>query len=108
MNLVFASGFLFPQRITRHKDYFRGLPARYPDALFAEVPVDARVRERAPILAEKIAARFPTGDIHIIAHSMGGLDSRFILSNNLNALASRIKSLSTLSTPHRGSPVADL
>jgi triacylglycerol lipase len=107
MNLVFASGFLQPQKVLGI-DYFRGLPAEYPDALFPKVAVNGRVRDRAPVLAQQIRDRFPEGDIHIIAHSMGGLDSRFLLSNNLLGLAQRIKSLSTVSTPHRGSPVADL
>lgn len=107
MNLVFASGFLIPQTIL-HVNYFRSLPARYPEALFPEVPVDGHVRDRAPLLAQRIKERFPNGDIHVIAHSMGGLDTRFLLCNNLEGLAVRIKSLSTVSTPHRGSPVADL
>ena len=107
MNLVFASGFLAPQKVLG-VDYFRDLPAQYPEALFPRVAVDGGVRDRAPALAEQIKQRFPTGEIHIIAHSMGGLDSRFLLSNNLLGLADRVVSLSTVSTPHRGSPVADL
>jgi len=107
MNLVFASGFLEPQKLLGI-EYFRGLPELYPGALFPKVPVDAHVRERAPLLAQQIQDRFPTGDIHVIAHSMGGLDTRYLLAKNLLGLANRIKSLSTVSTPHRGSPVADL
>ncbi len=107
MNLVFSSGFLAPQKILA-VDYFRDLPAQYPDALFPSVAVDGRVRDRALVLAQQIKERFPSGEIHIIAHSMGGLDSRFLLSNNLLGVADRVVSLSTLSTPHRGSPVADL
>ena len=107
MNLVFASGFLVPQKISG-VDYFRHLPARYPEALFPEVPVDAGIPDRAEVLARQIAQRFPSGEIHIVAHSMGGLDSRFLLSKNLLGLADRVVSLSTVSTPHRGSPVADL
>jgi hypothetical protein len=62
------------------------------------------------VLANAIQHEFPTGPVHIIAHSMGGLDSRTIIGNNLLGLAEpgRIASLTTLSTPHRGSPVADL
>jgi triacylglycerol lipase len=46
---------------------------------------------------------------HIIAHSLGGLDSRYILSPaNSNPLQVPIRSLTTISTPHRGSPVADV
>ena len=107
MNLVFASGFFEPQKLVRI-DYFRDLPKVYPDALFPEVPVDAHISERAPRLAQQIQARFPNGDIHVIAHSMGGLDTRYLLAKKLLGLDQRIKSLSTISTPHRGSPVADL
>ena len=107
MNLVFASGFFEPQKLVRI-DYFRDLPKVYPDALFPEVPVDAHISERAPRLAQQILERFPKGDIHVIAHSMGGLDTRYLLAKKLLGLDQRIKSLSTISTPHRGSPVADL
>jgi triacylglycerol lipase len=107
MNLVFASGFLVPQKILG-LDYFRGLPAKFPEALFPRVAVDGHISDRAPALAEQIKQRFPAGEIHIVAHSMGGLDSRFLLSRNLLGLAERVVSLSTVSTPHRGSPVADL
>jgi triacylglycerol lipase len=50
----------------------------------------------------------PSQTTHIIAHSMGGLDSRYLLSpanptpNNLP-----IRSLTTIGTPHFGSPIAD-
>ncbi|MGC2697605.1 MAG: alpha/beta fold hydrolase [Candidatus Angelobacter sp.] len=107
MNLAFASGFLVPQSILG-VDYFRGLPAHFPNALFPTTAIDAHVRDRAKTLATEINRRFPDGEIHIIAHSMGGLDSRYLLSKNLLGLAGRVKSLSTISTPHWGSPVADL
>jgi triacylglycerol lipase len=44
--------------------------------------------------------------VHIIAHSMGGLDARYLISTL--GYASKVKSLTTLSTPHRGSPLADI
>ena len=71
MNLVFASGFLFPQKIIG-ANYFRDLPPKFPDALFPNVPVAGAVKKRAPKLAEQIRGRFPHGEVHIIAHSMGG------------------------------------
>jgi triacylglycerol lipase len=41
---------------------------------------------------------------------MGGLYTRMLIARNLNGLSTpgRIASLTTLSTPHRGSPIADL
>jgi triacylglycerol lipase len=44
--------------------------------------------------------------VHLIAHSMGGLDSRFMISNL--GMEDRIWSLTTIGTPHHGSPVADI
>jgi triacylglycerol lipase len=43
--------------------------------------------------------------LHVSAHSMGGLDARFALQDP--QVAARVKTLVTIGTPHRGSPVAD-
>ncbi len=107
MNLVFASGFLIPQSLKR-LDYFRDVAKQYPGALFPRVALAGNVELRANQLAEQIEAAFPEGRIDIVAHSMGGLDARFLLSRNLRGLTPRIATLSTIATPHRGSPVADL
>jgi len=107
MSLVFASGYLIPQRI-KGLEYFRDVPERYPGALFPCVDLTASVEDRANQLAEQIDRAFPKGRIDIIGHSMGGLDARFLLSRNLRGLATRVATLSTISTPHRGTPLADL
>ena len=109
MNLVFASGFLFPQRLLG-QDYFRGVRAAFPDACFPKVPLGGSIAARAEALADEITRfRFPDpgGRVHVIAHSMGGLDARYLLHRNLAGLAARVASLSTIGTPHRGSPIAD-
>ena len=109
MNLVFAAGFLVPQQILV-VDYFRGLRAAFPGACFPKVPVTGSIEARARALVDEIT-RFafpdPAAPIHIVAHSMGGMDARFALHGNLSGLAARVASLSTIATPHRGSPVAD-
>ncbi len=110
VNLVFASGFLVPQRFLG-RDYFRGARAAFPVACFPQVPVVGAIEVRARALATEITGfRFPEPDarIHVIAHSMGGLDARYALHRDLSGLAARVASLSTIATPHRGSPVADL
>jgi triacylglycerol lipase len=109
MNLVFSTGFLAPQMLGG-QEYFRALPSKFPDALFPLVPIVGTIADRANAMASAIAGKnFPPGPIHIIAHSMGGLDSRFLISQDVGGLASsgRIGSLSTISTPHLGSAVAD-
>jgi triacylglycerol lipase len=112
MNLVFASGFLVPQHILGN-NYFRGVERQLQgrhETLFPDVPPFDSCEARANVLADQIRNRFPAGEIHIIAHSMGGLDSRSLIGRELNGLSDpgRIMSLTTLSTPHAGSPVADL
>lgn len=112
MNLVFASGFLVPQHIAQI-DYFHGLEAHLKgkhETLFPDVSALGSSKDRADALAKQIAAKFPQGPIHIVAHSMGGLDGRTLIGGNLQGLSApgRVRSLTTLSTPHHGSPVADL
>ena len=43
----------------------------------------------------------PQEPVHVLAHSMGGLDSRFMISSL--GMAQRVLTLTTLGTPHRGS-----
>jgi triacylglycerol lipase len=109
MGVVFAAGVLVPQQFAG-QEYFRGAKKAFPGALFPPVPTLADVPARANDLANEINAAFPNGPIHIIAHSMAGLDARFMLSHNLCGLANpgRVASLSMISTPNWGSPIADL
>lgn len=115
MNLVFASGFLLPQHLG-NIDYFKGVESHVTTGghrpLFHIVPPFGTSKVRAAGLAGAIRdaiqnQTFDQGPIHIIAHSMGGLDSRYLIAGNPD-LAARIRSLTTLSTPHHGSPIADL
>jgi triacylglycerol lipase len=116
MNLVFAHGYLgWSQTSPLGINYFRGLQAHITRlgghaALFPQVPPLGTYEDRARALADAIQQAYPEGPVHIIAHSMGGLDSRALIARNLHGLANpgRIASLTTLSTPHHGSPVADL
>jgi triacylglycerol lipase len=44
--------------------------------------------------------------VHLLAHSMGGLDARFMISKL--GMANRVLSLTTIATPHHGSPIANV
>jgi triacylglycerol esterase/lipase EstA (alpha/beta hydrolase family) len=44
--------------------------------------------------------------VHLIAHSQGGLDARYLISKL--DFGGRVATLTTISTPHRGSRVADV
>lgn len=55
---------------------------------------------------DEILAETKAPKVNIIAHSMGGLDARHLIS--VLGYGDRVASLITLGTPHRGTPVADL
>jgi triacylglycerol lipase len=89
-------------------DYFRGIRAHL-EALGNEVyvvrlPPAAGVRRRAERLVEQVE-RLPRQRLNLVAHSLGGLDARYAISRL--GLASRVASLTTIGTPHHGTPLAD-
>ncbi|MEZ6140457.1 MAG: hypothetical protein R3B84_07795 [Zavarzinella sp.] len=63
------------------------------------------IEERAVELRRYIIRRFPNEQVHIIAHSMGGLDARHMITHL--GMADQVHSLTTIGTPHRGSSFAD-
>jgi triacylglycerol lipase len=93
--------------------YFRGIAERLAAAgnrvLVPPVPPTGSIARRAEALRAAIVAEFGEGAgaprVHVVGHSMGGLDARHAITHL--GLADRVVSLTTLGTPHRGSPVAD-
>jgi triacylglycerol lipase len=71
----------------------------------ASLPPTSSIATRAAALAKQLAA-IPARKVNIIAHSMGGLDARYAITR-LDC-RSKVSSLTTLATPHRGTPLADL
>lgn len=55
---------------------------------------------------QEVTEKVPSGKVNIIAHSMGGLDIRYALSKL--DVAENVASLTTISTPHRGTSLAEL
>jgi triacylglycerol lipase len=89
--------------------YFRGLTESLEN-LGAEVhrPEVSRVagvRTRAAQLARRLHT-LPAKRVNVVAHSLGGLDARYAIAEL--GLADRVASLTTIGTPHRGTPLADL
>ncbi|HEB61321.1 MAG TPA: hypothetical protein ENJ06_05795 [Phycisphaeraceae bacterium] len=89
--------------------YFRQIPQRFEQAgnrvMVTRVPATGSIRERAKVLKKQIRSRFADEPVHVIAHSMGGLDARYMISS-LN-MGEKVISLTTLGTPHRGAFLAD-
>lgn len=97
-----------------------------------EVPAFGSLQDRTDALAEQVDAILTKSSernnttidkVHIIGHSMGGLDSRLLISDNTEGYTSsdnpdhqlfgkgyknKVASLTTVATPHYGTPVADL
>jgi triacylglycerol lipase len=63
------------------------------------------VAKRAARLGEQITRAFGDEPVHLIAHSMGGLDARRLLADPQGYR--RVLSLTTIGTPHLGSALAD-
>lgn len=72
----------------------------------------AGVKVRAKSLRrnlDSILEELQATKVHIVAHSMGGLDARQMLFDGRHEnIERRVASLNTLATPHHGSPAADV
>jgi triacylglycerol lipase len=77
----------------------RGIEALYPN-----VEPTGGVAARAEQLRDLIR-QWTSEPINLIAHSMGGLDARYLITHL--GMAERVASLTTIATPHRGTSVAD-
>ncbi len=92
--------------------YFRGIAGFLRKHGFrvyhSRVSFAAHVETRARDLkAEVLRILRETGEekVHLIAHSMGGLDARYMIVRE--DMAHRVASLTTIGTPHFGTPIAD-
>ena len=68
----------------------------------------ARVERRALVLKNQIEGylkKTGAGKVNIVAHSMGGLDARYMIAKL--DMEDRVASLSTIGTPHWGTSIAD-
>lgn len=105
------------------------LVANGAEVITAVVPPSGSIEERAAQLRRNILAASHGRPVNIIAHSMGGLDARYMISRsrqkrsaaaaahahegNGNAAGEHpqndvnVRALVTISTPHRGSVFAD-
>lgn len=96
--------------------YFRGirtmLRRRGHRVYHSRVAFGAKVDTRAAQLGanvQRVLSETRAPKVNIIAHSMGGLDARHLLFNDRDhgRIHERVASLTTISTPHEGSPFAD-
>lgn len=91
-------------------EYWRGireaLSRKDVEVITCTVPSSGSIEARAAKLAEDIAFKAGGKSVNIVGHSMGGLDARYMISR-LQPPNVDVKSLTTISSPHRGSAFAD-
>jgi triacylglycerol lipase len=92
--------------------YFRLITTHLRHHKFAvypsRVPFAARAEERAASLAREVLAVLEDSQqekVHIIGHSMGGLDARRMIVQE--DMADNVASVTTIGTPHLGTSFAD-
>jgi len=90
-------------------NYFPGIPGFFEAAgnrvYGVRLSPTAGVAQRAMELRDHFRNEIANEPVHIIAHSMGGLDARRMISKL--DMGDSVLSLTTVGTPHRGSPFAD-
>lgn len=99
--------------------YWRGiteaLTANGTEVITATVPASGSIEERSARLRENILEGSKGRPVNIIAHSMGGLDARYMISyahrrrlqRQLRGNDINVRALVTIATPHHGSAYAD-
>jgi triacylglycerol lipase len=110
--VVFCHGMLALSTLRRqlptHFNYFLPLrdflQERGARVLFPQVGATSGVVARAGQLRDQIVAA-TSEPVNLIAHSMGGLDARHLITHL--GMAGQVRSLTTVATPHHGSYVAD-
>ncbi len=111
--IVFLHGLLGYSRICIRgwtiASYFSNIPKLLEAAgnrvHVSQVHPIGSIAERAVQVKAFLDVVSPREPVHVIAHSMGGLDARFMVSRL--GMAHRVLSLTSIGTPHRGTPFAD-
>jgi triacylglycerol lipase len=110
--LVFCHGMLafstirmqLPDNLNSFTALRRPLRERGFRALFPQVAPTSGIVARASQLREQIL-RWTDEPVNVIAHSMGGMDARYLITHL--DMGDRVRSLTTIATPHRGTLIAD-
>lgn len=89
-------------------EYFRKLPAFLGSTgtpvRVVELTTDSSIGERAAVLKNFLETDMKGQMVNLICHSLGGLDARYAASV---LQANQIASITTIGTPHHGTPLAD-
>ncbi|KAF9270028.1 alpha/beta-hydrolase [Marasmius fiardii PR-910] len=95
-----------PLEVSHWRGIKEVLEASGSEVLITRVPATSSPLERAKVLEAKISEVYPGRSVHLIGHSMGGLDCRY-LTTHFTHRKFEVLSITTVATPHRGSSFAD-
>jgi triacylglycerol lipase len=91
-------------------EYFYGLPKLLKESkneiLIVNLTAWHTIEHRAKQLKQQIETKIPEGKVNLVAHSMGGLDSRYLAAQL--GFSERIASITSIGTPNHGSLVGDI
>jgi len=89
--------------------YFANVPELFSAAgnrvLIVQMCPTGGVVDRAAQLKAFLDKEAPDQPVHLLAHSMGGLDSRYMITRL--GMAGRVLTLTSIGTPHQGTAFAD-
>ena len=93
-------------------EYFRGIPQHLREHGYTVhtplVHPTASISIRAKQILDYLDEQAIDEPVHIVAHSMGGLDARYLASPNGLDQGHRILTITTIGTPHYGTRIASL
>ena len=93
-------------------EYFRGIPQHLMEHGYRiHTPLvhpTASTSVRAQQILDYLDEHELPGPVHIVAHSMGGLDARYLASPSGLDQGHRILTITTIGTPHYGTRIASL
>ncbi|KAG9049710.1 hypothetical protein FS837_009355 [Tulasnella sp. UAMH 9824] len=96
-----------PLQISHWRGIKEVLEANGAEVLITRVPATSSPAERAGVLAKIITERYKGRSVHLIGHSMGGIDCRYVASHLQGEDTFKVLSVTTVASPHRGSYFAD-
>ncbi|KAF9076095.1 Alpha/Beta hydrolase protein [Rhodocollybia butyracea] len=95
-----------PMQVMHWRGIKEVLEANGVEILITRVPATSSPIDRAKVLEETISKVYSGRSVHLIGHSMGGIDCRY-LTTRLTQRKFSVLSITTIATPHRGSSFAD-
>ncbi|GLB35976.1 putative PGAP1-like protein [Lyophyllum shimeji] len=95
-----------PMQVTHWRGIKEVLEENGTEVLITRVPATSSPVDRAKVLEQTISKIYPGRSVHLVGHSMGGLDCRY-LTTHLTHRNFNVLSITTIATPHRGSSFAD-